>query len=105
MNKSNKENVLYQKITLVFLLALMFFYFIYKHENKKNTYIITESSQIYWYANKEVENVSYYMLLKNDTVSCDYTDEKEDFMFCSWKFSYFRDPLYGWIKSENLKEK
>lgn len=94
-----------RKVLLIFFLAFSFFILIYNSFGNEKKYHIVKPAQIYWYANNEVTNISYYMLTEKDVISCDYIDQTENFMFCSWRFSYFRDPLYGWIKIESLEKK
>lgn len=94
-----------RKILFLIFLTISFFILGSINFNNEKTYHITKPAQIYWYASKEIANVSYYMLTEKDVVSCEYVDQTKSFMFCGWRFSYFRDPLYGWIKIESLEKK
>lgn len=93
-------------ISRCFILAFSFVLLLFLFLSKSNLayYTVVNPAQMYWYPNEDVENISYYMLTKKEIVQCDYIDQTGKFYFCEWKFSFFRDPLYGWIKTENLRK-
>ena len=71
------------------------------------SYVVKNSTQMYWYPNNKAENISFYLFKENDNdiLYCKYENENKDFYLCAWKFSLFREPLFGWIKSRDLKIK
>lgn len=97
----------YLSILLLPLLFLLGSYFLIDMGSSKTygqKYEVKNSTQMYWYPSYEIDNVSYYLFKGDDrdTLYCEYSNEDNDFYLCAWRFSLFKDPLFGWVKSKDL---
>lgn len=68
-------------------------------------YKVLNPTMMYWYPENSVDNVSYYLFEKGDSLYCNYESTNKEFYMCAWKFDTFRDPLFGWVKSKYLEKK
>lgn len=90
---------------LFFILLMIYSFNLVENKNLSNLYGEKKQVQgvayIYWYPNENLDNVSFYKLETGDNVYC--LESKGMFSFCAWKFSFFREPISGWIKREKLR--
>jgi len=93
-------------IVVFLLLAGLVAYLNFKYENiYGNRYEVLNPTMMYWHPEYDIDNVSYYMFDVNDNLYCEYESVNNSFILCAWKFSIFRDPLFGWVKLKDLEKK
>lgn len=92
---------------LFFLIISFSFYEYFEHKNiflYGEKFHVVKTTEMKWYANGDIENVSYYMFKDGDSLYCEYSSMDNNFYLCAFKFSIFKDPLFGWVKASDLEK-
>lgn len=99
-----KKLVLFFLVILFFVGSSLFLDFRYDilYGDK---YKVSNPTMMYWYPEDKVDNVSYYLFKRGDILYCEYENEDKKYYLCAWKFSIFRDPLFGWVKIKDLEKR